>query len=446
VGLLMLSEPAQRPPSAPGATTDAALAHGPAARLLGALRGLLRSQFVASLGLAPLSLVFFQQLSLLGLLANLVAIPLVTLVITPLTMLGVLVAPLWGLAALGVQAGSAGLAWLAAWPGAVWQVPAAPAWAVASGLAAAVIGLLPGPKRLRWLALPLVLPLLWPAVPRPAPGLFSLVAADVGQGTAVLVRTQGAALLYDTGAQYSRENDAGQRVLVPLLRTLGVRRLDTLVLSHRDIDHVGGAASLLAGLPVGLVRSSLEPSHALLAGRMHQPCRAGQAWQHDGVRFEFLHPTEADAARPGARPNALSCVLRITDARGRSVLLAGDIEAAQEAALVQRLGPALRSEVLLVPHHGSRTSSTAAWLAAVQPRVAVVQAGYRNRFGHPAPEVLARHAGQGIAVVRSDQCGAWLWHDGAQTCTRQVQRRYWHWASPEAGADVANPGGGVSTP
>lgn len=446
VGLLMLSEPAQRPAPAAGPADPGAPAGGPVRRILDALGGLLRSQLVASFGLAPLSLVFFQQLSVVGLLANLVAIPLVTLLITPLTMLGVLAAPLWALAAWCVQAGSAGLTWLAGWPGAVWQLPAAPAWAMAAGLAGAVVGLLPGPRRLRWLALPLVLPLLWPAVPVPPDGQFSLVAADVGQGSAVLVRTRGSALLYDTGAQYSRENDAGQRVLLPLLRALGVRRLDTLVLSHRDIDHVGGAGSLMAGLPVDLVRSSLEPGHPLLAGRAHVPCRAGQTWWHDGVRFDLLHPTEADALRPGARPNHLSCVLRVVDARGRSVLLAGDIEAAQEGSLVQRLGDGLRSQVLLVPHHGSRTSSTASWLAAVQPEVAVVQAGYRNRFGHPAAEVLDRHAGQGIAVVRTDQCGAWLWHDGAQTCTRAVQRRYWHWAPPEAGADVANPGGGVSSP
>lgn len=451
VGLLMLSEPAGRAdpplPAAPAATG----APGPVRRWLvragSASHGLLRSQLVATLGLAPLSLVFFQQLSVVGLLANLLAIPLVTLLITPLTMLGVLVPPLWSLSAGLVQGLMAALGGLAAWPGAVWQVPAAPAWAWVAGLAGAVIGLVPGPWRVRWLALPLVLPLLWPVVPRPAPGHFALLAADVGQGTAVLVRTRSSVLLYDTGAQFSRDNDAGQRVLLPLMRALGVRAIDTLVLSHRDTDHVGGAASVMAALPVHELLSSLEPGHGLLGqARAARPCSAGQVWHHDGVRFELLHPLAADLQAGGRPPNTLSCVLRIEDAQGRSVLLAGDIEAPQEAALVQRLGARLRSTVLLVPHHGSRTSSTAAWLAAVQPEVAVVQAGYRNRFGHPAPEVLARYAGQGIAVVRTDQCGAWLWHDGAAACTRQVQRRYWHWVPPEAGADVANPAGGVGPP
>ncbi|HSW03182.1 DNA internalization-related competence protein ComEC/Rec2 [Aquabacterium sp.] len=432
VGLLMMSEPAR----------VRAAGRGWAAVLHGALR----SQVVATLGLAPLSLVFFQQLSLVGFVANLLAIPLVTLLITPLAMLGVLAAPLWGLAAVVVKALVAGLAWLASWPGAVWQAPAAPPWAVASGLAAAVVGLLPWPRRVRWLALPLVLPLLLPAVERPAAGQFELLAADVGQGTAVLVRTQSHLLLYDTGPQYSRESDAGQRVLVPLLRARGETRIDRLMLSHRDIDHVGGAASVLAALPAGDVWSSLEPGHALLqGGRPHTRCEDGQSWHWDGVHFQLLHPSAADYPLQ-RKPNEVSCVLRIVDARGRSALLAGDIEAAQEAALLRRHAAELRSDVLLVPHHGSRTSSTAAWLAAVQPQVAVVQAGYRSRFGHPAPDVMARYAERGILMVRTDQCGAWLWQDGAMTCTRQVRRRYWHWAPPEAGADVANPNAGAGTP
>jgi competence protein ComEC len=179
-----------------------------------------------------------------------------------------------------------------------------------------------------------------------------------------------------------------------------------------------------------------------------QACQAGQRWQWDGVQFEVLHPAEgADApAAPWPsklRPNARSCVLRVQDSLGRSALLAGDIEAAQEAALVQALGPRLHSTWLLVPHHGSRTSSTPTFLAAVQPRLALVQAAYRSRFGHPAPDVAARYQAMGITLVRSDRCGALLWHDGAHHCTRDVRRRYWHWAPPASlpvgGADVAKP-------
>ena len=455
VGLLMVSGPGLPEPTggaaAPTAPGPAMAAGWLREHLGGHLRGHLHSQMVATLGLAPLSLVFFQQLSVVGGLANLVAIPLVTLVITPLALLGMLVPLAWTLAAAVVQAGVWGLAWLAQWPGAVYPAPAAPAWAVAAGLLGAVLGLLPVPWALRGLALPLVLPLLWPPVLRPVAGAFDLLAADIGQGTAVLVRTQHHLLVYDTGPQYSRDNDAGLRVLLPLLQARGERRVDLLVLSHRDGDHVGGAASLLAGTPVVALQSSLEPHHALLAqadrlGLRQSRCDAGQRWSWDGVSFEWLHPTPAEHAA-ARKSNAVSCVLRIADAQGRSALLTGDIEAPQEAALLQRQregsGAALASTVLLVPHHGSRTSSSVAFLDAVQPRIAVVQAGYRSRYGHPAPDVMARYAALGIEVVRSDRCGAWLWHDGAASCTRDVRRRYWHWSAPEGGAVAATTGGAI---
>jgi competence protein ComEC len=224
------------------------------------------------------------------------------------------------------------------------------------------------------------------------------------------------------------------------LRARGERAVDLLVLSHRDLDHVGGAASLMKALPVRQLSSSLETFHPLRAMLPdHQRCDAGQRWDWDGVRFEMLHPLSAEHPPPGllpARPNALSCVLRVSDAAGRSLLLTGDIEAAQEDALVARAAagpdpalqsPVLKSEVLLVPHHGSRTSSTPAFLEAVAPRVALVQAAYRSRFGHPAPDVVARYEARGIEVLRTDRCGAWSWRsDEAQgRCERAERPRYW---------------------
>ncbi|MCA0239796.1 MAG: DNA internalization-related competence protein ComEC/Rec2 [Proteobacteria bacterium] len=401
-------------------------------RARGLLHGALRTQAVATVGLAPLSLVFFQQLSLVGFVANLVAIPLVTLLITPLALAGVLVPGLWALDAAIVKALLQGLGLLAAWPWAQWTVAAAPTWAAWLGLAGGALLVLPLPWRLRLLGLPLLLPLLAPAIEHPPPGHYELLAVDVGQGTAVLVRTHEHLLVYDAGPLYGQTSDAGQRVLLPLLQALGERRIDVLMLSHRDSDHVGGAAALLARLPVARLVSSLETGHPLLANATvpHEPCRAGQRWQWDGVDFELLHPDDATAAA-GGRPNTVSCVLQVRGAQGRA-LLTGDIERAQEAALLQRLGAdGLRSEVLLVPHHGSKTSSGAGFIDAVAPQVAVVQAGYRSRFGHPAAEVVARYAAREVPVVRSDDCGAWHWPSADQPpCERRRQARYWHHPGP----------------
>ena len=315
-------------------------------------------------------------------------------------------------------------------PWAVWSIPVAPLWAQLAGLAGGALLILPLPWRLRACGLALVVPLLWPAPLRPRLGEFEMLAADIGQGTAVLLRTASHQMLYDSGPQYAPGADAGQRVLLPLLRALGITRLDLLMLSHRDSDHVGGAASLLAGLPVSALRSSLEAEHRLLVGSPpHQRCVAGQQWDWDGVHFELLHPTAGHYTQ-ALKSNAMSCVLRVSSlASGRAAVLTGDIEAPQELGLVARTGPlALRSEVLLVPHHGSKTSSTDALLDAVSPRIAVVQSGYRNRFGHPAPPVLARYQAHGVELVTSPDCGAWQWRsgDGAWICQRELGMRYWH--------------------
>jgi competence protein ComEC len=460
VGLLMVSEPvrAAAPQNIGAARTDspeappparrgpvawlaraAAIAGGAARGLVRQLRGGVRAQVVASIGLAPLTLVAFEQVSLVGLLANLVAEPWVTLVVTPLALLGIVLPPLWRLAALALKPLLGWLAWLARWPLASVHVATAPGWALVAGLAGGVLLMLPLPWRMRALGLAMLPPLLWPFVARPPPGRFELVAADIGQGTSVLVRTHAHLLLFDTGPRFGNDNDAGRRLLLPLLESRGEARLDTLVLSHADADHVGGAQSLIDRLPVLAMRSSLAPDNPLRANPIpHTPCEAGQHWAWDGVRFAILHPFASDY-RPGAKTNALSCVLRVDGADGASALLTGDVEAPGERRLVARAraDPAseavrLRSDVLVVPHHGSRTSSTDAFLDAVRPAVAVIQVGYRSRYGHPAPDVVARYRAHGIPVVRSDHCGAWGWADGRAWCTRALRRRYWQWqGAPE---------------
>jgi competence protein ComEC len=389
-----------------------------------------REQWVITLAVTPLSLLLFQQVSLVGLLANAVAIPWVTLVITPLAMLGVAVAPLWDLAARAVQWLTVLLQWLAAWPYATLSMAAPPWWMAASGVAGGALLAMRLPWSVRGLGVPLLLPVLLWQPPRPAVGEFELLGADIGQGNAVLVRTASHSLLYDTGPRYNLESDAGHRVLVPLLRALG-ERLDLLVLSHRDTDHTGGAPAVLAMQPQAALLSSIEATHPLQAVRPARRCEAGQRWSWDGVHFEVLHPFDADY-RNLTKPNAVSCVLRIGNGRA-TALLAGDIERLQEAALVARVPGALRADLLLVPHHGSKTSSGDAFLDAVGPRIALVQAGYRNRFGHPTAEVLARYAARGVRVADSPRCGAAYWRStapGELGCERERHARYWQHRVP----------------
>ncbi|MGY8903577.1 MAG: DNA internalization-related competence protein ComEC/Rec2 [Burkholderiales bacterium] len=421
--------------------TDSAASSAAPQTARGRLLAFLREQWVVTLALTPLTLLLFGQVSLVGLVANALAIPWVTLAVTPLALLGVLFAPLWQLAAWALQA----LAWclqgLAALPWAVWSVAAPPLWAGAAGVLGGVLLAMRLPMPVRALGVSLLLPaLLWQPL-RPSVGEFELLAADIGQGNALLLRTAKHTLVYDAGPRYSAESDAGHRVLVPLLRALG-ERVDTLVVSHRDADHIGGARAVLNMQPQAALLSSIEPQHELQLLRPATRCEAGQQWQWDGVTFTVLQPQAADYAVQ-SKPNALSCLLRVSNGR-QAVLLAGDIEQAQEARLVAdpAMAALLRADVLLVPHHGSKTSSSAAFLDAVQPQVALVQAGYRNRYGHPAQVVMQRYQARGIRVLASPHCGAMGWHSAVPqqvSCERQHTKRYWHHSVAGASAAGAAP-------
>jgi competence protein ComEC len=361
-----------------------------------------RMQWAISIGLAPAALLLFGQISLAGPLANAVAIPLVSAVVTPLALIAAVlpIPAILEIAAWLVEWLLGFLEWCAALPGALWQQHVPPLWAVLAALAGAAWML--APRGVPWRAggLALMAPAFALAPPAPAAGEAWVTALDVGQGLAVLVRTATRTLLYDAGPAYGPEADSGGRIVVPALRGAGVSSLDLLVVSHEDIDHIGGALTVLETLEVHALASSLprgHPLHSLLASPAR--CAAGTRWEWDGVRFAFLHPP------PGwenARRNNQSCVLRV-EAAGAALLLTGDIERLAEAELA---GQPLKADVLLVPHHGSRTSSSEEFIAAVAPRWAVVPVGYRNRFGHPAREVQARYEAAGVRLLRTDRDGA----------------------------------------
>lgn len=390
---------------------------------------LLRTQAIVSVALAPLTLLCFGQMSIVGLLANLVAVPWVTGLVTPLAMLGLLWAPLWRLAAWGVQAMNICLEWLARLPWAAFERPELPPALALLTLAGAVLLVLRLPWAQRAWGLLLCWPLLAWTPPRPTLGEFELLAPDIGQGAAVVVRTARHTLVHDTGPGQGSAS-AAQRVLLPLLRA-GGDRLDLLVASHDDLDHAGGLPELLRQHPRAELWASYDTRRA--TGRAARACEAGQRWSWDAVSFEWLHPQAGDDAL-GLSDNARSCVLRVTSASGRVALLTGDITASEESRLL-RDQPGLRADLLLAPHHGSATSSSEAWLDALRPGWIVIQSGHLNRFHHPAPEVRQRYRARAIAWSNSPTCGAASWRSDAPTvllCQRQLRPRYW-----QAGAGVA---------
>jgi competence protein ComEC len=273
------------------------------------------------------------------------------------------------------------------------------------------------------------LPLLAGRAWQPAAGQFSVTAFDVGQGMALLVETSGHRLLYDTGPLYSVQSNGGNRVIVPYLKARGIDTLDAMVVTHSDADHSGGALAVLGEIEVGWVSSSLWYDHPIVqAAPRHRRCVGGQSWVWEGVRFEMLHPSAASYDDATLKPNARGCTLRISGA-GRAVLLAADIEAAQEAQLVAHLPLGLHADVLLAPHHGSGTSSTFAFLDAVHPRLALFQVGYRNRYHHPKREVVQRYQNMGIDRLRTDETGA-IELDSADGFVPRLYRReharYWY--------------------
>ncbi|MBA3033522.1 MAG: DNA internalization-related competence protein ComEC/Rec2 [Gammaproteobacteria bacterium] len=395
-----------------------------------------QAQWAITLGMIPALLALFQQFSLVSPFANALAIPVVSLLVTPLALLGsvpglgLVLQPAHALLALLMDF----LYWLAALGGSVWQQHAPPVWAIPLALLGAAWFLLPRGFPARWLGLVAFLPLFFIFPQRPTPGALTLTVLDVGQGQALHVQTATHDLIFDTGPGFTADADSGNRILVPYLRATGVQQLDMLMVSHSDMDHAGGAASLMAAVPIGGFVSSLPELHplwqksALDGWRNERRCLDGDAWEWDGVRFRVLHPTSADYA--GKRTtNAMSCVLRIDSAHG-SVLVPGDLEGTAEAELLARHGDDLRADVLVAPHHGGKRTSSADFVAAVSPRAVVFPVGYRNRFGHPWPVVVERYESTGAHIHRTDRNGAVrvvLDATGQHYVhQREARARYWH--------------------
>lgn len=430
-------------------------------RLMARLAQATRLQLLVTLGLTPLLAFLVYQVSVGSPLANAVAIPSVTFVVTPLALL---------CAALSVLPGAQGIAaWVGQWGLAAFDYTMVPvAWVGNAGWASFAVAAAPWP----WLLLAVagmawalqvrgwparhagwvcMLPLLCWRPDRPDPGYWRMSALDVGQGSAILVETASQTLLFDAGPRHYGGSDAGERVVAPFLLARGIGALDVLVLSHADQDHVGGTRAVLAAVPVRRSYASFDVAAfvrrdarlwpdaggaaaapgATLAATPALPqemlrCQRDDAWEVDGVTFTFLHPAGGGSGAVADR-NADSCVLRVEGA-SHSLLLTGDIGVAQERDLVARGVPA--TDVVMAAHHGSASSSGRDWVVATQAGHAVAQAGHLNRFRHPAPAVARRWQRAGAAFWRSDWDGAVMAESTAQGLDvgsqRDRGRRYWH--------------------
>jgi competence protein ComEC len=388
-----------------------------------------RVQLAIGLALFPVLLFMFQQASLAGPFANLLAIPVVELIVIPATLAGValnFLAPA-ELAVLPLLLAAQALAWLwpvLVWfsnlPGVIWAQSAPPLWAMAAAVIGALLLLAPRGFPARWMGIAWILPLFVVRPATPAAGEAWLTLLDVGQGLSAVVRTQSHTLVFDTGPRLGSRFDTGRAVVVPYLRHAGVRELDVLMISHGDNDHIGGATSVLKEFPAGKVQSSVpERLPNALA------CERGQRWEWDGVRFVVLNPDPASRHKGNNR----SCVLRIETAHGRA-LLPADIARPAERRLVREQAAWLPAEVLVAPHHGSKSSSSPEFLEAVQPKLLLVPVGYRNRYRHPHPDVVARYRERGVVLADSAASGAIevRFAGGGYQIEqyRQAHRRYWH--------------------
>lgn len=396
------------------------------------LRNWMSVQAAVTLALVPPLLALFQQVSLASPLANAVAIPVVGMVVVPLTLVGAAMPfdlPLT--AAHWVMKGCmAFLEALSALPEAVWQQHAPPRWSIIAALFGIAWLLLPRGFPARWLGAVACLPLFLVRPPPLGEGEAKLTVLDVGHGLAVVAQTRRHALLYDTGPAYGPGVDSGMRIIVPYLRASGIRRLDAMVVSHDDIDHSGGAASVLGAMPVARLLTSVPDLDPLVfESEESVRCYSGQSWAWDGVRFEMLGPRRESYEDATLKDNDRSCVLKIETAGGH-VMLPADIERRAERTLLDERRADLHADVLIAPHQGSRTSSSPEFVEQVNPQAVIFPVGYRNRFGHPHKSVVERYRAIGAKIYRTDRDGAltlWFGREGRVRVEpfRAIYRRYW---------------------
>ncbi|MDH5393169.1 MAG: DNA internalization-related competence protein ComEC/Rec2 [Gammaproteobacteria bacterium] len=412
----------------------AAISYGISGRMKGRNKVMLWlwPQIVVIVALMPLSLYFFHQASVIALVANLIAIPAVGLLILPVIMLALLLAPFFSALSSVLIAFSADslsylvmvLRVLSEYPFSVWVHSESSIISLLLALTGLLLLFSPYAFPARALSVLLLLPLFTSKAQSLPDNAFELHVLDVGQGLSVYIKTKDHNLLFDAGAKFSQRFDLGEKVVVPFLRNQGVRKLDRLIISNGDNDHIGGAQAVIDHIQTAAVigRDTEKITHA------HSSlCVRGQKWNWDGIAFEMLHPLSQDYKKR----NNYSCVLKVSNAVN-SVLITADIESRAEKELLKQQASALNATVLIVPHHGSNTSSSRDFLKAVNPKIAIYSSGYLNRYRFPHAKVVARYTEQGIAQLNTAKSGhiSLIVDENSLNARalsyRQQYRRYWH--------------------
>ena len=428
-------------------------------RMMRAVNEACRVQAVVTIALLPLTLYWFYQFSIVSPLANALAIPVVSYIVTPLAITGSLLPEFIGkwllvFAHISMSYLAVVLDWMAGFEWAIAFSHQPTGWALFLSLLGIALLIRPGEliqtsgSRLFGLLLcasVFMRPTLNQNTPLKA-GDFQATVLDIGQGTSVLIETKNKTLLYDTGPIQGKDN-AGQRIILPFLRGRGINVVDRMLISHSDSDHIGGAESLLKEIRFNSMMGSL-PLNNLLLTKLSQhkipsiPCRFGQSWTWDEVEFYIWHPHKESsfAEKASGKPNEVSCVLEVRN-RNTSFWLTGDVERQGEAEIDERLTHvALRklkgkNLIFMAPHHGSKTSSSLDLLRRLEPDIAYAQNGYLNRYGHPHPSVTERYQSLSIPFYQTPQTGAQIWtFAGTQRLPesyavyfwRKQSKRLWH--------------------
>ena len=390
-----------------------------------------RVQYLVAIGLLPVLVLWFQQYPLMGIFANIVAVPYISLIVVPLVLMGVVLLQIYfpaGELILRLAGQALSLLWpfldyLSTLESSLWQGASSSALIFASAMVGVLVLLMPKGMPVRWMGVFFLFPLLCPRLESPTSGDFWLTQLDVGQGLASVIQTQNHSLVYDTGDRFSERFNAGGAVIVPFLKHQQLQHPDLLIVSHGDRDHIGGSEAILTSYPeLSVLTSAVSKIKHLSL----EKCVLGQEWRWDDVDFEILNPTSAE----NYQGNNSSCVLKVSNGR-HSVLLTGDIEQAAESRLVNTIPNKLSATVLIAPHHGSKTSSSPAFIDAVSPETVVFSAGYRNRFGFPKQDIISRYESRQVKILNTARDGALLFRfeHPKMTVSRHRQQNWRFWTT-----------------